>query len=58
MFEIDTADKLILELVTGLAFGFLPQRGGVTRYRVMTDPHKIGCFGNLKTGRIAATMAG
>ncbi len=35
MFEIDTADKLILGLVTGLVFGFLLQRGGVTRYRVI-----------------------
>jgi len=35
MFEFDTVDKLILGLVTGLVFGFLLQRGGVTRYRVI-----------------------
>ena len=35
MFEFDTPTNLILGLVTGLVFGFLLQRGGVTRYRVI-----------------------
>ena len=35
MFAIDTPTNLVLGLVTGLAFGFLLQRGGVTRYRVI-----------------------
>ena len=35
MFSIDTTTNLILGLVTGLVFGFLLQRGGVTRYRVI-----------------------
>ena len=35
MFKIDTPVNLLLGLVTGLVFGFLLQRGGVTRYRVI-----------------------
>jgi hypothetical protein len=35
MFTVDTPINLILGLATGLAFGFLLQRGGVTRYRVI-----------------------
>ena len=35
MFSIDTPTNLVLGLATGLVFGFLLQRGGVTRYRVI-----------------------
>lgn len=35
MFEIASIDRLVLGLLTGLAFGFLLQRGGVTQYRVI-----------------------
>jgi uncharacterized protein len=35
MFAIESTDKLIMGLLTGLVFGFLLQRGGVTQYRVI-----------------------
>jgi len=35
MFSIDTPTNLMLGLLTGLVFGFLLQRGGVTRYAVI-----------------------
>jgi uncharacterized membrane protein YedE/YeeE len=35
MFKVDTPTNLVLGLVTGLVFGFLLQRGRVTRYRVI-----------------------
>lgn len=35
MFQIDTPQMLIYGLLTGLVFGFLLQRGGVTRYAVI-----------------------
>jgi len=35
MFSIDSPEKLATGLLTGLVFGFLLQRGGVTRYRTI-----------------------
>jgi uncharacterized membrane protein YedE/YeeE len=35
MFKFDSAQNLVLGLVAGLVFGFLLQRGAVTRYRVI-----------------------
>ncbi|MBN2580294.1 MAG: YeeE/YedE family protein [Pirellulales bacterium] len=35
MFNVAPADQLVLGLATGLAFGFLLHRGGVTQYRVI-----------------------
>jgi len=35
MFNFDTPLNLVYGLLTGLVFGFLLQRGGVTRYRVI-----------------------
>jgi uncharacterized membrane protein YedE/YeeE len=35
LFRLDSPEKLILGLGTGLVFGFLLQRGGVTQYQVI-----------------------
>ncbi len=35
MFEVDTPLNLLLGALTGIALGFLLQRGGLTRYRVV-----------------------
>jgi hypothetical protein len=49
MFSFDPTSKLILGLLTGLVFGFLLQRGGVTRYRVILGQFLMKDHTVLKT---------
>jgi hypothetical protein len=49
MFSFDPTSKLVLGLLTGLAFGFLLQRGGVTRYRVILGQFLLKDHTVLKT---------
>jgi hypothetical protein len=49
MFSIDTTLNLTYGLATGLVFGFLLQRGGVTRYRVIVGQFLMKDHTVLKT---------
>jgi hypothetical protein len=49
MFSFDTPLNLVYGLVTGLVFGFLLQRGGVTRYRVIVGQFLMKDHTVLKT---------
>jgi hypothetical protein len=49
MFNFDTPLNLVYGLVTGLVFGFLLQRGGVTRYRVIVGQFLMKDHTVLKT---------
>jgi hypothetical protein len=49
MFSFDTPLNLAYGLITGLVFGFLLQRGGVTRYRVIVGQFLLKDHTVLKT---------
>jgi hypothetical protein len=49
MFSFDTPLNLVYGLLTGLIFGFLLQRGGVTRYRVIVGQFLMKDHTVLKT---------
>ena len=49
MFSFDTPQNLVYGLITGLVFGFLLQRGGVTRYRVIVGQFLMKDHTVLKT---------
>jgi hypothetical protein len=49
MFSFDTPLNLIYGLVSGLLFGFLLQRGGVTRYRIIVGQFLMKDHTVLKT---------
>jgi hypothetical protein len=49
MFNLDTPLNLVYGLATGLVFGFLLQRGGVTRYRVIVGQFLMKDHTVLKT---------
>lgn len=49
MFSIEPAQTLLMGLATGLVFGFLLQRGRVTRYRVILGQFLLTDFTVLRT---------
>jgi hypothetical protein len=49
MFSFDTPLNLVYGLITGLVFGFLLHRGGVTRYRVIVGQFLMKDHAVLKT---------
>ena len=57
MFKFDPVQDLVLGLVTGLVFGFLLQRGRLTRYRVIVGQFLFTDFTMLRT-MITAVLVG
>ncbi len=55
---IDSPSKLILGALTGLAFGFLLQRGSVTRFNTIVDQLRLKDFTVLKVMLTAIVIGG
>ncbi len=55
---IDSPNKLILGALTGLAFGFLLQRGSVTRFSTIVDQLRLKDFTVLKVMLSAIVVGG